>query len=639
MSAIKEHLSEKKKKTFFCKVCQVACLNRDGIYSHYKDEEHIEMEDAYYGGRYGKYFYSCLQDYILCPLRKEPLIGLQYIIQLYPEVDIEDAFRCSLCKVIGPLYFIMKHIESFKHRKNYLSIAYKNLFPLYSKKQKFYERNLAVRKHSIKVEQEEKTLIVNDSKSCSSRIGVKSDFQKYNIRRQEKLEEYKKKRSAYETQKNNILQYMETLVIASQEEAELVQNLTEELEVAINVYSLCTKPKYEKYTKRGREQSPEGDEERSSRHSDVGQSKKRNIWYEKEHKPSSSAGYSDEVQSISDKHSAGEEGSNSEAKILNIKQEPQELPTACPDREKLRFSDTLSESSEAKWRIPNVNSDIFKEVQAKRLRKHSTDVAKWESLFANHRPEMSPSIFTWSPSLNIKEESPSEENKEYETPSEGKKEHIRRASLEALSTFTLFSQGQEHGSASSETVSALRSPGFMFYTGNIFQNKSPGHKLKQSGDIDQELPCSSNSLCDEADTTVDTVVKHTESDQNKDKIIQDSQVKASYKHSSDVNANVAQASKLDHICHASSECSDVKVCEGKNLDTKAEGQDADPGVTGRMHASRRQLSPEVLQLLKGKDMSSIVHILKTLSPFYPALQELDLEVFAEVLSKTEAVTE
>ncbi|KAG8572095.1 hypothetical protein GDO81_011905 [Engystomops pustulosus] len=493
----------------------------------------------------------------------------------------------------------MKHIESFKHRKNYLSIAYKNLFPLYSKKQKFYERNLAVRKHSIKVEQEEKTLIVNDSKSCSSRIGVKSDFQKYNIRRQEKLEEYKKKRSAYETQKNNILQYMETLVIASQEEAELVQNLTEELEVAINVYSLCTKPKYEKYTKRGREQSPEGDEERSSRHS----------------------------------------GSNSEAKILNIKQEPQELPTACPDREKLRFSDTLSESSEAKWRIPNVNSDIFKEVQAKRLRKHSTDVAKWESLFANHRPEMSPSIFTWSPSLNIKEESPSEENKEYETPSEGKKEHIRRASLEALSTFTLFSQGQEHGSASSETVSALRSPGFMFYTGNIFQNKSPGHKLKQSGDIDQELPCSSNSLCDEADTTVDTVVKHTESDQNKDKIIQDSQVKASYKHSSDVNANVAQASKLDHICHASSECSDVKVCEGKNLDTKAEGQDADPGVTGRMHASRRQLSPEVLQLLKGKDMSSIVHILKTLSPFYPALQELDLEVFAEVLSKTEAVTE
>ncbi|XP_077125770.1 uncharacterized protein LOC143782314 isoform X9 [Ranitomeya variabilis] len=341
-------------KSYFCKVCQVAYLNGSGLYQHYKDEEHKKMEDAYYGQKYGKYSYSSLQDYISCLSRREPLIGLQYIIQLYPEVDCDDAFKCSLCKVIGPLYFIIKHIESLRHRKTYL-----------------------------------------DSKSCNSRIGVKNDFWKYNIERQEKLDEYKKKLSVYEIQKNNILKYMETLVITSPEEFMLVEGLTEELEAAVNVFTYNTKPRYEKSYKRKREQST-GYHERKHSRSDFSHSKKRSIWYGKEYRPSSSSSCKDEVRSVSNKHSVTEEarerkrsrsaskdmllkvtfstGSVSESKTENV-QEPHESPTLHPDNEKLvGASNHLSETTSSYCEWSNINTDRVQEIRAKRIRKHSTEL-------------------------------------------------------------------------------------------------------------------------------------------------------------------------------------------------------------------------------------------------------------------------
>lgn len=259
-------------------------------------------------------------------------------------------------------------------------------------------------------------------------------------------------------------------------------------------------------------------------------------------------------------------------------------------------------------------------------------MAKWESLFASNRPERSPSFFSpgsKSPSLNNTEVFPSVE----------KKENTRRASLDALSAFTLFSQEEhEPGLAScqpsSDTFSSLQSPGFKPYKGNVFQDKGPQHKPKQVGDKDEELPCSSNAVCNEAGAT-NVVVMHTEPGQHDDdecKWIphvtntQNSKAETSCHQLSDVNANVPQAPKSSSVLDASSEFSGFKACGSRHLDTKTDSQDADPNVlsntlpSGSFHASGRQLSPEVLQLFKGKDSDSIVNILKTLSPFYPALQ-------------------
>ncbi|XP_073443926.1 uncharacterized protein [Dendrobates tinctorius] len=626
-------LYERNKKSYFCKVCQVACLNGSGLYQHYKDEEHKRMEDAYYGQKYGKYSYSSLQDYISCLSRKEPLIGLQYIIQLFHEVDCEDAFKCSLCKVIGPLYFIIKHIESLRHRRTYLNTAYKHLFPSYPKGSLTFSERMAIREHAIKVEVQERVVSVNNSKSSNARIGVKNDFWKYNIKRQEKLEESKKKLSAYETQKNNILKYMETLVIMSPEEFILVEGLTEELEAAVNVFTQNTKPRHEKAYKRRREQSTDHHERKHSR-SDFSHSKKRSIWYGKEYRPSRSSSCKDEVCSVSSKHSVTEKGrerkrsrsaskdmllkvtfstgSASEAKNENV-QEQNKSPTLHPDKEKVGASNNFSETTSSYCEWSNSNTDRVQEIREKCIRKHSTDVAKWESLFANHRPESSRSAFSCGPK-------PTPLN-EAEVPLPvGKNKTTRRDSLEELSTFKLFSQEEyEHGSAgcplSSDTVSSLQSPSFQSgIMGNVFKDRGPHHELKQFWDKDQELPCTSNTIFDEAK---DVKVLHTEPEEH-DKFKQFSLVIESEQNSEeetscnqlfDVIANVAQAPKSSHI-----------------LDASSDSQDADSNVlgntstTGKLHAPGRQLSPQVLQLFKGKDTNHIVHMLEKLSPFYPALQ-------------------
>ncbi|XP_075684293.1 uncharacterized protein LOC142652532, partial [Rhinoderma darwinii] len=51
----------------------------------------------------------------------------------------------------------------------------------------------------------------------------------------------------------------------------------------------------------------------------------------------------------------------------------------------------------------------------------------------------------------------------------------------------------------------------------------------------------------------------------------------------------------------------------------------------------KTLSPDILHLLKGKDANTVTNILRTLSPFYPALQEVNLEILGQVLVNTGAL--
>lgn len=45
-----------------------------------------------------------------------------------------------------------------------------------------------------------------------------------------------------------------------------------------------------------------------------------------------------------------------------------------------------------------------------------------------------------------------------------------------------------------------------------------------------------------------------------------------------------------------------------------------PSSSQGQRKTSKTLSPDILQLLKGKDANTVTNILKTLSPFYPALQ-------------------
>ncbi|XP_077348098.1 uncharacterized protein LOC143996726 isoform X3 [Lithobates pipiens] len=62
-----------------------------------------------------------------------------------------------------------------------------------------------------------------------------------------------------------------------------------------------------------------------------------------------------------------------------------------------------------------------------------------------------------------------------------------------------------------------------------------------------------------------------------------------------------------------------------------------PSSSQGQRKTSKTLSPDILQLLKGKDANTVTNILKTLSPFYPALQDVNLEILSQVLVNTGAL--
>ncbi|KAE8597461.1 hypothetical protein XENTR_v10016479 [Xenopus tropicalis] len=73
-----------------------------------------------------------------------------------------------------------------------------------------------------------------------------------------------------------------------------------------------------------------------------------------------------------------------------------------------------------------------------------------------------------------------------------------------------------------------------------------------------------------------------------------------------------------------------------NLNEQPSETDATSSTSGK---TSKTLSPDLLKLLKGKDLSTVIKILKTLAPFYPALQEVNIEMFAQVLLHAGALEE
>ncbi|XP_040289890.1 uncharacterized protein LOC121002504 [Bufo bufo] len=69
-------------------------------------------------------------------------------------------------------------------------------------------------------------------------------------------------------------------------------------------------------------------------------------------------------------------------------------------------------------------------------------------------------------------------------------------------------------------------------------------------------------------------------------------------------------------------------------DSSHEPSSEKPASSHSQGKTSKTLSPDILQLLKGKDANTVTNILRTLSPFYPALQEVNLEILAQVLVNT-----
>ncbi|XP_053570342.1 uncharacterized protein LOC128660490 [Bombina bombina] len=105
---------------------------------------------------------------------------------------------------------------------------------------------------------------------------------------------------------------------------------------------------------------------------------------------------------------------------------------------------------------------------------------------------------------------------------------------------------------------------------------------------------------------------------------------------------VKQPSREQSVA-CSMETSDLKV--KSNADANKPPSSSSSGSNEKTSESNspgtqpksKGLSPDILKLLKGKDLDNVIKILTTLSPFYPALQDVNIEMFAQVLFHTGAL--
>uniref|UniRef100_A0A803J3U0 Uncharacterized LOC100145148 n=1 Tax=Xenopus tropicalis TaxID=8364 RepID=A0A803J3U0_XENTR len=557
--------------------------------------------------------YINLEDYVLCRKRKEPLIGLQYIVQMNSDVRSETAFQCNLCLKKGPLYCIMQHLKSFKHRLNYIRQKYDHILPLYGKNTPFYEQELILREQAKEIEQSEGSNKMKISINLTATGVYKDDFWKYNLIRHQKMSALKEKTETSDSYKKNKKH--------EYKDKEYPEN---------------------KGHKRRKRKSP---------------------WKENQTYFAAIASCSDEVlKPDSDGNSATAEECKESSKALRSSMDilssftlfsdaasefKSETRKAIQDKQYLAHCSSVSVSEEFKEssfdtrEAPEADDENKNSVKTSEqiqsrpawvCRTKSTGYrnTKWESLFANDASSQKPlTPFKWGSKLTSSFDStninPADEQSK------------RRASTELLSSFTLFNRGnstdQTHNSDPSWT--RLSSPPSEDNSSNSHKGKD---NCKEKDLEDNEDYCAADSSCS-VTCDMDAYVTPV-----KDQIY----VSVTHSNLSNPLGDIDMTKKPNQITAGQS--ADFQLERDEKTETEqdlckkscAQYLDIEDATTSTpqaniAHTESTPLTPELLQLLKGKDVNLITETLKTISPFYPALQKVNLEELAKVISETGAL--
>ncbi|OCT76202.1 hypothetical protein XELAEV_18031397mg [Xenopus laevis] len=223
----------------------------------------------------------------------------------------------------------------------------------------------------------------------------------------------------------------------------------------------------------------------------------------------------------------------------------------------------------------------------------------------------------------------------------------RRNSTDLLSSFTLFNRGSTDQTLTSDPLST-----YFSFTGKILKtfpsqfsddNSNNSHKGKdncEEKDLDaHEIDfCAVDSSCSiscDMDADVTPV---------KDKMC----ILATHNNVSHPLGYIEKTKETNQI--KAVQCADFQLdtdeqtkkdeelCK-KSCTRYPDIQDSTTSTpqANSAHTESTPLTPELLQLLKGKDVNLIIETLKTISPFYPALQKVNLEELAKVISETGAL--
>ncbi|NP_001121227.1 uncharacterized protein LOC100158299 [Xenopus laevis] len=493
----------------------------------------------------GKGKKKSLLEFIEDPLRKEPLVGLQYVVEVKLLQYNKSVYKCNLCSVRGEISCIIDHLVGGHHLRAFMNTYYYHkIEALRRMKLSKMELQKMLKEYAMKIEKKEGIKCVKVEYVHGKGKNKEIDVWKSKIY-DDYTPDYQQKKV---TDRRQIaLQYSESFKITSRTEANEVLNLTEHLNKLLERY----------FIKSGGEdllhiQNTSNVHNQLSKHKQI---KEDDI----------ACNSAREKDSGNSKITSGDRGQRS----------------SCWDKSNPSSSSIYTHEDPHK----KASSQILKD---KRL-----------VLEASIPPEALPP----APILT------------QNSTSLGSKSRKRKASW----TYDelLHSPSTSYYSGDSTNVSGLahccaaedsssQPPCFTevsycpFPSGILPENKvyDTYRKLEQ-------LSSTHHSLCS-GDYPMDTEVSHTEA----------ATVTPSVSDTVDPSLSYGQLAPAD----ADPSSSTSNSCE--------QPSDATSNTCGK---TSKTLSPDLLKLLKGKDLSTVIKILKTIAPFYPALQEVNIEMFAQVL--------
>ncbi|XP_048367688.1 uncharacterized protein LOC125441260 isoform X2 [Sphaerodactylus townsendi] len=143
-----EKLEKAPRKIYYCDICNIPCLSAMVMQTHIAGLRHKKRERAmklraaaaagivlnqearpvvpvvYEESDFVKRPLSknirCLKDYVKDPNRDEPLIGLEYVVEVRFEGKRNPCYECQLCQFNTEVVPMIEHLTGRKHRKAYL---------------------------------------------------------------------------------------------------------------------------------------------------------------------------------------------------------------------------------------------------------------------------------------------------------------------------------------------------------------------------------------------------------------------------------------------------------------------------------------------------------------------------------------
>ncbi|XP_015261053.1 PREDICTED: uncharacterized protein LOC107105568 [Gekko japonicus] len=120
-------------KIYYCELCKVPCMSAMILQTHFAGMRHKKRERALKRKcapvineeplsvkRPLSKSIRCLKDYMKDPNREEPLIGLEYVLEVRFQGRRDPCYECQLCQFNTEIVPMIEHLIGQRHRKVYL---------------------------------------------------------------------------------------------------------------------------------------------------------------------------------------------------------------------------------------------------------------------------------------------------------------------------------------------------------------------------------------------------------------------------------------------------------------------------------------------------------------------------------------